>query len=182
MSIIQQQHEKKSNRPSKEKKVFIGFVLVLVCMGVGTAIWLKGEFNKVAVRATHEKQVFAETQAKAKIMRERQRAKKAEQDRTRSAEVSIAFRSWLRTVMDDPSIKPRQYVKALQEVSVRGNTLVLGISIKDKDEAVKFCNFSIVGWQDREKYGLLETEVVFTGEGLSLAKSVQLNNGAMVCK
>jgi DNA polymerase III alpha subunit (gram-positive type) len=168
--------------------VILAPILFIVSCGPSEEERRQIEFAKQqtleAEKAADEERRQAEAVAaeeRKKAEEERRRAE-IERDQTRSAEVSVAYREWLKKMMSDPSIKPRRYVSALEDVSVRGNTLILGISISDKDEAIMLCNFTVAGWWDRDKYGVPEAEVVFTGNGSTLAKSVHLNTGGHVCR
>jgi hypothetical protein len=100
-------------------------------------------------KAEEKKRQEAESADDAALSPERERADAA----TRS------FRIFLDRIMSDPSVEPRQYVAALREVSVDGDTLSLSLSMRDREEARKLCNVALLAWTDRAKHGILNVRV-----------------------
>ena len=105
-----------------------------------------------------------------------------EERRERTEAAAPSYRLWFMHAMREPSSEPREYENSLEHVSLRGETLVLGLSLADTEAAMELCDISLKAWPEREKYGVSEIMVVFTGDGSTLAQSIQLSTGAHVCQ
>ena len=105
-----------------------------------------------------------------------------EEERERTMVAAPSYREWFMHTMREPSLEPRNYENALEHVSLRGETLVLGLSVADTEAAIELCDISLKAWSEREKLGVSEIMVVFTGDGSTLAQSIHLSTGAHVCQ
>jgi hypothetical protein len=92
------------------------------------------------------------------------------------------YREWFMHAMREPSLDPRKYENALEHVSLQDKTLVLGLSVDDTGAAIELCNLSLKAWSERQKFGVSEIQVVFTGDGSTLAQSIHQSTGAHVCQ
>ena len=108
--------------------------------------------------------------------------RREEGERARTEAAVPAYREWFMHAMREPSPEPRKYENALEHVSLQGETLVLGLSLADTEAAIGLCDISLRAWPEREKYGVSEIMVVFTGDGSTLTQSIHLSTGAHVCQ
>ena len=108
--------------------------------------------------------------------------RREEGERARTEAAVPAYREWFMHAMREPSPEPRKYENALEHVSLQGETLVLGLSLADTEAAIGLCDISLRAWSEREKYGVSEIMVVFTGDGSTLTQSIHLSTGAHVCQ
>jgi len=112
----------------------------------------------------------------------------AERDEPEAAEHELAdaaarsFRVFLDRIMGDPSVEPRKYATALEQISVQGDTLYLSLSLLDKDEAKKLCNVALLGWTERAKHEVSSVQVTNVDSGVILARSTRTSTGADVCE
>jgi hypothetical protein len=85
--------------------------------------------------------------------------------------------------LSQPGVTPRAYVVALEEISLQGSTMVLSLSVRDYDEAVKLCNIAFVDWPAREEQGIRRVKVVLSSSRYSiLAESSRKASGEEICR
>jgi hypothetical protein len=124
---------------------------------------------------TREQQRIAANDAVAEKRRE-------EGERERTDAASAAFHEWFIHAKRALRHEPRKYDTALESVSLRGETLVLALSIADTEAAIELCDFTLKEWSDRARYGVSEILVVSVDDDSTLAQSTHLADGARVCQ
>jgi hypothetical protein len=94
-----------------------------------------------------------------------------------------SFRQYLGWRLSQPGVTPGAYVMALEEISLQGSTMVLSLSVRDYDEAVKLCNIAFVDWPAREEQGIRRVKVVLSSSRYSiLAESSRKASGEEICR
>jgi hypothetical protein len=95
----------------------------------------------------------------------------------------VSFRQYLGWRLSQPGVTPRAYAVALEEISLQGSTMVLSLSVRDYDEAVKLCNIAFVDWPAREEHGITRVKVVLSSSRYSiLAESTRKASGEEICR
>jgi hypothetical protein len=118
-------------------------------------------------RAAEEARRKAEAQAAAEY-----RAKRA-------ADADASFQGFMKLWSDNTN--PRPYEKAIQKTEIDGNTFVIRLSINSRSEATSLCNFTLNGWSERGRFGIMEIKVTDL-DGAVLSESMHLSTGAHVCR
>lgn len=101
------------------------------------------------------------------------------------AEVATdSFRVFFEQSINASGVKPRRYAKALSGVEVQGKTIVLTLTISDREEATKLCNFALAGWLGHQygRFGIDDVQVVFEPNGQTLSRSKTLRTGVKMCQ
>ena len=108
--------------------------------------------------------------------------RREEMEREQMDTAVAAYHEWFMHAMREPSGQPRKYENALEQVSLRDETLVLGLSTDDKEAAIELCDLTLEEWPDREQHGVSKILVVSTGDGTTLAESLETSTGAQMCR
>lgn len=120
----------------------------------------------------------AREHAKGQAAKENAAAENSESDKNAAA----SARAWLDREMNDPSMTPREYYKALENIEFNDGVLTAAISIADRDEAQKLCNMLNLGWLEREKYGMRRVRVILSGDGSELSRTVKVDADFSTCR
>jgi hypothetical protein len=105
-----------------------------------------------------------------------------EMEHEKTAAAVAAYHEWFMHAMRKPSPQPRKYEHALEHVALRDETLVIGLSIDDKEAAIGLCNLTLKEWSDRIGHGVSKILVVSSGDGSTLAESFGTSAGTQACR
>ncbi|MEJ2580914.1 MAG: hypothetical protein P8127_04625 [Acidobacteriota bacterium] len=105
-----------------------------------------------------------------------------EMEREKTAAAVAAYHEWFMHAMREPSPRPRKYENAVEHVSLQDRTLVIGLSIDDKEAAIGLCDLTLEEWSDRVRHGVSKILVVSAGDGSKLAESFGTSAGTQVCR